>query len=577
MLVRVVRAILGTTLLLVGLPSLLIGGVLWYAMQHQDPTGGYSARLSPVSTAGHAVVASDVDALLRREAPFARGGQTTLRLTATTPDGPAFVGLAPARDVARYLAGVPYQRVEGVRLARGPLPVVSVPVDGVTVPAGPPGEQRFWVLSSETGLLEWSPYQLRDQRLAVVVMARDGSAPLNVDLTARVQPRWLDSTTYALLVLGLLLSVGGVVVLAWPGRSREVVYVVPSTEMPEIAARLGIPLPREDTGGFAAVAATAPVAAAAVAATAAVPATADPAVATDLDTAELPAAAEASTVTAAASDPGGTTVAADPSAPAASVTDVPTTVPADASPTVPADAPPTDSSAHDVPAGDVPAATADVPGPTAPADPGAAVVGVAATGAAGADGSAPGSGAVDLPSGAGAVPASVAPVVQPELARLMLPEAVVGRPGESPAGTPAPAASEPAAATGEPAVATGELAPAATGEPAVTTGRTAAEPGPTMLSLADLPPLAVVRAGVGQPPVGSAFEWPPPVAEHVTAAPVVAEPFAAGHLTAAPTVADPVAAGHTAAPVAAAGQVAAPVAPGEHVVPPAPVPPADQS
>src|SRR5690606_1416019 len=138
MLVRVVRTISGTLLLLVGIPLLLAGGGLWFAMQHQDPTGGYAATLSTVTSEGYAVVTSDVDGLLRREVPFARGGRTTVELTATTPEGPAFLGLAPAEAVASYLADVPYTRVDEVRLARGPLPVVTTEVAGEAEPATPP-------------------------------------------------------------------------------------------------------------------------------------------------------------------------------------------------------------------------------------------------------------------------------------------------------------------------------------------------------------------------------------------------------------------------------------------------------
>lgn len=247
MLVRVVRAVVGAGMLLVGLPLLLAGGALWFAMQHQDPAGGYSAPLTTITTDGYAVVASDVDALLRREAPFTRGGQTTLRLTAQTASGPAFVGLAAPADVARYLAGVRYTQVDEVRLARGPLPVVTAPVDGEAVPAGAPQEQRFWRTSSRAGALEWSPYELRDQRLALVVMDPQAQAPLTVDLTARVHPEWLGTTTLGLLVLGTVLLLVAIVTLAWPTRPREIVYVVPPAQVPEIAAHLGIPVPRGAT------------------------------------------------------------------------------------------------------------------------------------------------------------------------------------------------------------------------------------------------------------------------------------------------------------------------------------------
>jgi hypothetical protein len=241
---RVVRAGLGALLLLVGLPLLLGGVVLWYAMQHQHPAGGYSAPLAPLTSTGHAVVASDVDALLRQGAPFARADQTTVRVNARTGTGPAFIGLAPATDVARYLAGVPYLRVEEVRLARGQLPVRSVEVAGLSAPSTAPYRQPFWLASSVSGALEWSPSELHGDQLALVVMHPDGQAPLAVEMTARVEPRWLASTTYGLLVLGSVLAAIGVAVLAWPTRPREIIYVVPPAQVPEVAAQLGIPVPR---------------------------------------------------------------------------------------------------------------------------------------------------------------------------------------------------------------------------------------------------------------------------------------------------------------------------------------------
>src|SRR5690606_41410138 len=100
MLVRVVRTISGTLLLLVGIPLLLAGGGLWFAMQHQDPTGGYAATLSTVTSEGYAVVTSDADGLLRREVPYDLVGLTTVEITVTTPGGPALLGLAPAEEVA---------------------------------------------------------------------------------------------------------------------------------------------------------------------------------------------------------------------------------------------------------------------------------------------------------------------------------------------------------------------------------------------------------------------------------------------------------------------------------------------
>lgn len=168
---RMVRVVVGVLLLLLGVPVLFTGGGLWYAMQHRDG-GGYTATLSTVTTDGYAVVVTDVDGLLRREVPFARSGRTTLRLSGRTGSGPAFIGLGRAADVARYLSGVPYAQVEQVRLARGPLPVTTRPVEGQAEPPSTPHEQPFWLVSSgaDGQPVEWAPAELRGEQLALVVM-----------------------------------------------------------------------------------------------------------------------------------------------------------------------------------------------------------------------------------------------------------------------------------------------------------------------------------------------------------------------------------------------------------------------
>ncbi|HWH00440.1 MAG TPA: hypothetical protein VNV66_14200, partial [Pilimelia sp.] len=238
---RVVRTILGILLLTVGLPLVLAGGGLWVAMQHRDAGGAFTGALERITTSGHAVVVADVDALLRAQAPMTRSDRTRLRITGHTAHGPAFLALAPAAAAENYLAGVAHTRLDEVKLTRGALPVRTRAVPGQE-PAGPPAAQRFW-LRSGTGAVEWSPAQLRGQQLALVVTTPDGRPPGPVELTAELRPGWLNSTTWGLLILGTLLVVFGIAALAWPQRTREVVYVVEPGQVPDIAARLGVSLP----------------------------------------------------------------------------------------------------------------------------------------------------------------------------------------------------------------------------------------------------------------------------------------------------------------------------------------------
>src|SRR4051812_43550904 len=124
-LMRVLRTILGILLLTIGLPSLLAGAVLWAAIQHRDQGGAVSGNLPRLTIPGYALVVPDVDKLLRSDAPFTRIGDTQLRLTVRSQDGPAFLGIAPTSAVDEYLDGVAHSTVQSVDIGTGTLPVTA--------------------------------------------------------------------------------------------------------------------------------------------------------------------------------------------------------------------------------------------------------------------------------------------------------------------------------------------------------------------------------------------------------------------------------------------------------------------
>ncbi|WP_435795765.1 hypothetical protein [Micromonospora zamorensis] len=241
---RFVRMIAGVLLLVVGIPALFAGGALWLVTRHADPDGAFAARFETVRTPGHAVVVTDLDRLLRQEAPFARAAQTRLRLDARTADGPAFVGLAPTAEVRRWLESVPYASVRRVALARGPLPVrldaagpaVGTPTAAEAVtPLGRP----FWVREG-IGSLEWSAGDLAGEPMSLVVMRPDGGADLALDLRAELRAGWTGPATWGLLAVGVLLVVCAVLLLLRPLRPREVIFVVEPDQVPVLAGRLGV-------------------------------------------------------------------------------------------------------------------------------------------------------------------------------------------------------------------------------------------------------------------------------------------------------------------------------------------------
>ncbi|WP_433531764.1 hypothetical protein ACQPYA_06660 [Micromonospora sp. CA-263727] len=240
---RFVWALTGMLLLTIGTTALLGAAALGLLTGHADPGGAFTARFETVQTPGHAVVVTDLDALVRREVPFAGGGQSRLRLDVRTPDGPAFVGLAPAEETRRWLAGAPHAVVQRMALARGPLPVrleQVTPAEGAppTVPAVP-AAQTFWVRAG-TGVLEWSPDDLAGQRLSLVLMRTDGQADLALDLRAELRAGWIAPATWGSLTGGMLLVILAALVLLRPVRPREVVFVVEPDQVPVLAGRLGV-------------------------------------------------------------------------------------------------------------------------------------------------------------------------------------------------------------------------------------------------------------------------------------------------------------------------------------------------
>lgn len=220
--VRVLRVGLGALLLLTAVPLILAGGGLWLVAQHRQD-GAFTAHLEPTRTDGRAIVVADVDGLLRRDAPFARGGQTTLSVVARTGGRKLFLGLARQSDVHRYLDGAAYATVTRVRLARGPLPVDLTPAatSGLQ-PAtlARPAGQGFWIRAGDEALA-WSPSSVRGQRLAVVVMNADGSAGVDVTLTARLAPAWVPATAGGLMIGGTALFLLGLLSAAWPTRRHR--------------------------------------------------------------------------------------------------------------------------------------------------------------------------------------------------------------------------------------------------------------------------------------------------------------------------------------------------------------------
>ena len=221
---RLFRTILGMLLLTAGLPALLAGAAFWAAMQHRDAGGAFTGTMQRVATSGYAVVVDDVDALLDADAPFVRAGDTRLRITADTSQGPAFVGIAPRDKAAAYLADLPRIAVSSIDLGTGALPMTSKLVPGTRAPEQLPGKAGIW-LEAGRGSIAWNPAELRGTAYSLVIMNPAAQPGVRLESSAAVSPGWLNQATWGLLTAGTLLVMIGMIVLGWPSRRREVVYV----------------------------------------------------------------------------------------------------------------------------------------------------------------------------------------------------------------------------------------------------------------------------------------------------------------------------------------------------------------
>jgi hypothetical protein len=129
---------------------------------------------------------------------------------------PVFVGIGPAADVDRYVAGVAHDVVDDLDSDGDPEYVRR----SGRAPSAPPGEQRFWVASASGAgeqTLEWNP---EDGDWRAVVMNADASRGVASDLSIGAE---LDAVLWigiGMLALGVLAAAGAALAITSAVRRR---------------------------------------------------------------------------------------------------------------------------------------------------------------------------------------------------------------------------------------------------------------------------------------------------------------------------------------------------------------------
>jgi hypothetical protein len=134
-------------------------------------------------------------------------GEVRIRVTPASTSSALFVGIGPADDVDRYLAGVSHTVISDFWTNR-------VEAIGGGTPGSAPGAQDFWAASA-TGpgaqTLTWDP---ANGSWTVVVMNADGRPGVDVRADLGATYPALLGIAIGVLVVGAAFLVGGVLLIA---------------------------------------------------------------------------------------------------------------------------------------------------------------------------------------------------------------------------------------------------------------------------------------------------------------------------------------------------------------------------
>lgn len=214
---RVVVGVIGGLIGLVAVGLIAGGAVLsWAFATQRDADGFLTSPDYRIATSGHAIVSEQVD-LAAHPGDWLPSGIARVRFEAQS-DGAVFIGIGPSSEVDGYLGEV--SRDEITRLGDSPREVAYRHVDG-GAPATTPGEQEFWVASSEGPGVVTVEWDIETGEWTVVAMNADGSAGVMIDIEAGVRIPALLAIALVVLVAGLIFGTLAALALVWATRRRR--------------------------------------------------------------------------------------------------------------------------------------------------------------------------------------------------------------------------------------------------------------------------------------------------------------------------------------------------------------------
>jgi hypothetical protein len=221
---RVIGLIFTSIAGLIGL-ALLLGGIAVLAAYAfgRDDDGYFNTDRKPLRSATFAITTEEIDLGELNWAPEGILGDVRIEVDSRKP---VFVGIGSDADVDRYVGDVAHDELTGFD---GDNAELSLSRGGS--PRTPPGQQNFWVAESAGSGEQALTWDAEFGRWTAVVMNADGARGIDVEADAGIKLGWAIWAGLGMFVIGLLMTVGAVVVVLLIGRraSRDSSTGQPST------------------------------------------------------------------------------------------------------------------------------------------------------------------------------------------------------------------------------------------------------------------------------------------------------------------------------------------------------------
>jgi hypothetical protein len=201
---RTVSVIAGALAAFLAVGLLIAGGVVLWANAKKDHAGYVSTASERFSTTGYAIATDNLD--VKIDAPdwvVNRDNYGKIRLKVKPSTGkPVFVGIAPTREVERYLSASAHDQLTDVSYA--PFRSSSDYYPGGRRPAAP-AAQHFWVASAHGEGDQTLTWSVRRGDWSIVLMNADGSRGVDAGVSAGARLPFLAAVGWGSVGGGLLL------------------------------------------------------------------------------------------------------------------------------------------------------------------------------------------------------------------------------------------------------------------------------------------------------------------------------------------------------------------------------------